>query len=416
MENPYMLYLVVSFLRWVATSCVMWGSLTYLSTPSFAATNRRVDLPVAVAHLAHPVLLDRRARVARQVHRVQAAPRDRSAAVDPLVLIPEADLDPKEALAPPDKAAVQGLADTQDPVARRVAVDHPVRAVHQVARVPAVAQVRREVVARLAARDPQAHRVPRDRLERAVVHQVDRVVWVRPVRVAHRVVAHQAAARLGAVPRAAVRRGVVHLEARGPKAALAIAGLVDQVAHPVPNRPAAADQEAVDPKADLGVNLDQAPNPVRSLDPKVDRSPVHRVDHRVAASHRAQDQVHRDQVEVARGRAVLVPADLALAVNHLVVATEVDRDRVQAVVPVRVHQEMARAALVPAVSAAQGNRTDRVSTAMVRTKHALSSYPENPGKRKSLLSMPSSEIVKNWRMKIAIQTSRVKCHERFATS
>jgi hypothetical protein len=155
---------------------------------------------------------------------------------------------------------------------------------------------------------------------------------------------------------------VVHLEARGQKAALAIAGLVDQVAHPVPNRPAAVDQEVVDPKADLGANLDQAPNPVRSLDPKVDRSPVRRVDRRVAASHRAQDQVHRDQVEVARGRAVPVPADLALAVNRPVVATEVDRARVQAVVPVRVHQAMVRAALVPAVSAARGNRTARVGT------------------------------------------------------
>ncbi len=193
MENLCMQYLVVSFLRWVATSCVMWGSLTYLSTPSFAATYRRVDLPVAVAHQAHPVLLDRRARVARQVHRVQAAPRDRTAAVVPPVPAPEAEVDQMEAPAPQGKAAVQGLADTQDPVAPRVAVDHPVRAAHQVARVPAVARVRREVVARLAARDPQVHRVLRDRLERAVVHQADRVVWVRPVRVAHRVVAHQAA-------------------------------------------------------------------------------------------------------------------------------------------------------------------------------------------------------------------------------
>jgi len=91
MENLCMQYLVVNFLRWVATSCVMWGSQTYLSTPSFAAKYRRVDLPVAVAHLAHPVPLDRRARVARQVHRVQAAPRDRTAAVVPPVPAPEAE-------------------------------------------------------------------------------------------------------------------------------------------------------------------------------------------------------------------------------------------------------------------------------------------------------------------------------------
>ena len=356
MENLCMRYLAVSFLRWVVTSCVTWGLPTYLSTPSFAASFPRVALRGAVVHRAHPAPLDRRALVARQVPRVQAARQDRMAAVDPPVLIPEADLDPKEALAPPDKAVAQGVVDTLDPVAPQAAVDHPVRAAHQVALVPVVARVRREVVARLAARDPQAHRGLPDRLERAVVHQVDRVVWVRPVRVAH-----QAAARLGAVPRAAVRRGVVHLEAREHKVALAIAGLVDQVARLVPNLPAAVDQEVVDPKADLGANLDLALNPVRSLDPRVDRSRVRRV----AASHRAQDQDHRDQVVVALGQAEQVPADLALAVNRQVEAMEVAQVPVQAVVPVRVHQAMVRAALVPAVSAARGNRTDRVVTVVV---------------------------------------------------
>ena len=347
MENPCMQYLVVSFLRWVATSCVMWGSLTYLSTPSFAATYRRVDLPVAVAHQVHPVPLDRRARVARQVHRVQAAPRDRTAAVVPPVPAPEAEVDQMEAPAPQGKAAVKGLADTQDPVAPRVAVDHPVRAGHQVARVPVVARVRREVVARLAARDHQVHRGLRDRPERAVAHQADPVVQVLPVRVAH-----QAAAHLGAVPRVVVRRGVVrrgvvHLEARGQKVALAIAGLVDQVAHPVPNLPAAADPKA-DPGANLALVLTQAPNPVRSLD------------HRVAASHRARAQDHRDQVVAARGQAEQVPADLALVANRPVAAMEVDPVQVRAVVPVQVHQAMVPAVLVPAVSVARGNRTARV--------------------------------------------------------
>lgn len=352
MENLCMQYLVVSFLRWVATSCVMWGSLTSLSTPSFAATYRRVDLPVAVAHQFHPVPLERRARLARQVHRVQAAPRDRTEAVVPPVPAPEAEVDQMEAPAPQGKAAVQGLADTQDPVAPRVAVDHPVRAGHQVARVPAVARVRREVVARLAARDPQAHRVLRDRLERAVVHPADRVVWVRPVRVAHRVVAHQAAVRLGAVPRAAAPRAVVHLEARGPKAALATAGRVDRVDHQDQNHPAAAD-----PKVDPGANLELVLNQ--------DRSPVHSLDHRVAASHRAQDQAHRDQVVAVLGQAEQVPAVLVPVVNHPVAAMEVDRAQVPVVVPGRVHQAMVRAASAQAVLVARGNRTDRVGTVVV---------------------------------------------------
>lgn len=352
-----MQYLVVSFLRWVATSCVMWGSLTYLSTPSFAATYRRVDLPVAVAHLAHPVLLDRRARVARQVHRVQAAPRDRTAAVVPPVPAPEAEVDQMEAPAPQGKAAVQGLADTQDPVAPRVAVDHPVRAAHQVARVPAVARVRREVVARLAARDPQVHRVLRDRPELAVVHQAVPVVQVRPVRVAH-----LAAARLAVVHRAVVRvvvrvvvpQAAVHQEARGPKAALATAGRVDLADHQDQNHPAAAD-----PKVDPGANLDLVLNQ--------DRSPVHSLDHRVAASHRAQDQDqdHRDQVEVALGRAEQVPAVLVPVVNHPVAAMEVDRAQVPVVVPGRVHQAMVRAASAQAVLVARGNLTDRVGTVVV---------------------------------------------------
>lgn len=347
-----MQYLVVSFLRWVATSCVMWGSLTSLSTPSFAATYRRVDLPVAVAHQVHPVTLDRRARLARQVHRVQAAPRDRTAAVVPPVPAPEAEVDQMEAPAPQDKAAVQGLADTQDPVAPRVAVDHLVQAAHQVALVPAVARVRREVVAHLAARDPQVHRGPRDRLERAVVHQVDPVVWVRPVRVAHQVVAHQVVVHPAAVQRAVVRvvvhQAAVHLEARGPKAALATAVRADRVVHQDQNHPAAAD-----PKVDPGANLDLVHNQ------------DHSQDHRVAASHRAQVQDHRDRVEVALGRAVQVPADLALVANHPVAAMEVDRAQVPVVVPGRVHQAMVRAASAQAELVARGNHTDRVVTVVV---------------------------------------------------
>lgn len=122
--------------------------------------------------------------------------------------------------------------------------------------------------------------------------------------------------------------------------------------HQDQNHPAAAD-----PKVDPGANLDLVLNQ--------DRSPVHSLDHRVAASHRAQDQDHRDQVEVALGRAEQVPAVLVPVVNHPVAAMEVDRDQVLVVVPGRVHQAMVRAASAQAVLVARGNRTDRVGTVVV---------------------------------------------------
>ncbi len=124
-----MQYLAVSFLRWVVTSCVMWGFPTCQSTPLCAAKFPRVDLRAVAVHRAHPAPLDRRAQIARQVLRVQVAPRDRAEAADPLetsIL-----LDPTETQVPPAKAAAQGPADTPDPVgplgvaARREAVDPP---------------------------------------------------------------------------------------------------------------------------------------------------------------------------------------------------------------------------------------------------------------------------------------------------
>ncbi len=370
-----MQYLVVSFLKWVATSCGMWGSLTYLSTPSFAAKFPRVDLQVAVVHQVHPVPLDRRALVARQVHRVQVAHRDRSAAVDPLVLIPEADLDPKEALAPPDKAAAQGAADTLDPVATQAAAAPPARAAHRVALVPVAALVRPGVAAPRAAQGHRAHLAHlahlgrQVRLERAAVHRVDPVVLGRQVRVVHR-----GAARRGVDPRA-----VAHQVARGQKAALV------PVAHRAPSLLGAVARAAAVRKVDREVSPDPALNPAlnparsraRSRARNPDRSQVRSQVRKAAANH--QDPDHRAPVVAVQARVVpspaaLVPAVPAPAASRQAEATAADPVRAdrdlapdRAVVLVqapaaKVRAVSAQAALVPAVSAARGNRMDRAAT------------------------------------------------------
>ena len=371
-----MQYLVVSFLKWVATSCVMWGSLTYPSTPSFAASFPRVDLRGAVVHRAHLAPLDLRALVARQVHRVQAARQDRVAAVDPPVRIPEADLDPKEALAPPDKAAAQGAADTLDPVATQAVADRRARVARRVALVPVVALVRPGAAAPRAAQAHRAHLAHlgrQVRLERAAVHRVDPVVLGRRVRVVHR-----GAARRGVDPRAVAHQVAVHQVARGQKAALV------PVAHRAPSLLGAVARAAAVRKVDREVSpdpaLNPALNPARSQARSQARNPDRSQVRKAAANH--QDPDHRAPVVAVQARvdpspAALVPAVPVPAASRQAEATAADPVRAdrdlapdQAVVLVqapaaKVRAVSAQAVSVPAVSAARGNRTARVGTVVV---------------------------------------------------
>ena len=205
--------LAVSFLKWVVTSCVMWGTTVFPSTPSFAVSVPRVDLRGAVVPRAYLVLLDpldRRALVARQGLRVPAAPRDRAEAVvglDPVT--------PRDSVEAPDPRGTR---------ARKVAlaqVDPAVQVVPRVLNHPAAVDpvaVDRKVD-RAASPDlalspvpnpvhsrvhkvEASHRVPdhRDRvaaaLNQAALHQA---VPVREVN--HQVVAMVAArARVDLVP------------------------------------------------------------------------------------------------------------------------------------------------------------------------------------------------------------------------
>lgn len=340
-----MQYLTVSFLRWVVTSCVMWGFPTCQSTPLCAAKFPRVDLRAAAVHPVHRAPLDRRAQVARQVLRVQAAPRDRAAAADPLetsIL-----LDPTEALVPPAKAAAQGPADTQDPVALLVAAAHPVQAVHQEVPGRVAVPARRVRVGPLVARVPRAlpaHRAHLGRLDPAVDHRVVPAALVPRVRVVRPVHLEVRADRDHQV-------ALVHQVVQVPVAQ------VDPAVHPVLDHRAAA-QVAVDlkavPKADQVANRD----PDRSLDRKV------------AASLQAQVPDHRDQVVAVLAQAAAVPVDLFPEANHRVVAaTGAARVRVvpdRGVVPVRDHLASVPAELAPVVSAAQVNRTVRAALAVAR--------------------------------------------------
>ena len=345
-----MQYLAVSFLRWVVTSCVMWGFPTCQSTPLCAARFPRVALRAAVDHPVHRAPLDRRAQVARQVLRVQAAPRDRAAAADPLetsIL-----LDPTEALVPPAKAAAQGPADTPDPVALLVAAAHPVQAVHQEVPGRVAVPARRVRVAPLVAQVPRvllAHRAHRDRPDPAVDHRevpaalVPRVRVVRPVHLEVRADRdHQVA--------------LVHQVVQVPVAQ------VDPVVHPVLDYRAAAQAvvalKAV-PKVDQVANRD--PDRVRNPAPNPDRSP----DRKAAASLQALVPDHRDQVVAVLAQAAAVPVDLFPEANHRVVAaTGAARVRVapdQEAVPFRDHL-----ASVPAELVARGNRTVRAALAVAR--------------------------------------------------
>jgi hypothetical protein len=350
-----MQYLAVSFLRWVVTSCVMWGIPTCQSTPLFAAKFPQVDLRAAAVHRAHPAPLDRRAQVARQVLRVQAAPRDRAAAADPLetsIL-----LDPTEALVPPAKAAAQGPADTPDPVARLVAVDHPAQAARRAAPGRVVALARRVRVGPLVARVPRAllaHRALRVRRDPAVDHREV------PAALAPR-------ARVVRPAHLEVRADRDHQAALAPQVTRAPVAQVDPVVHPVLDHRAAA-RVAVDlkvvPKVDQVANRD--PDRVRNPAPNPDRS----LDRKVAASLQAQVPDHRDQAVAALAQAAAVPVVLFPEANHRVVAaTGAARVRVvpdRGVVPVRDHLASVPAELAPVVSAARVNRTVRAVLAVAR--------------------------------------------------
>ena len=295
MENLCMQYLAVSFLRWVVTSCVMWGFPTCQSMPSCAARFPRVDLRAAVDHPVHRAPLDRRAQEARQVLRVQAAPRDRAAAADhPEMLIL---LDPTEALVPPDKAAAQGPADTPDPVARPVAVDHLAQAARQEVPGRVVALARRVQVGPLVARVPRdlpAHRAHPARLDPAVDHRVVPAALAPRARVVRPVPLE-------------VRADRDHQVALAPRVARDPVAQVALAVHPVRDH-RAADRVAVVlkavPKADQVANRD----PDRSLDRKV------------AASLQAQVPDHRDQVVAVLAQAAAVPVDLFPEANYRVVA------------------------------------------------------------------------------------------------
>ena len=350
-----MQYLAVSFLRWVVTSCVMWGFPTCQSTPLCAARFPRVDLRAAVDHPVHRAPLDRRAQVARQVLRVQAAPRDRAAAADHLD--PAIHLDPTEALVPPAKAAAQGPADTPDPVARLVAVDHPAQAARRAAPGRVVALARRVQVGPLVARVPRAllaHRALRVRRDPAVDHRevpaalAPRVRVVRPV------------------PQA-VPADRDHRAALAPRVARHPVAQLDPVVHPVLEHRAAA-QVAVDlkaaPKADQVANRD--PDRVRSPARDPDRS----LARKVAATLQGQVPDHRDQVVADLAQAAAVP--VVLVASHPVVAAtaavpvRVARAPDLGVVPVRAHLESGPAASVPVVLVARVNRTARAALAVAR--------------------------------------------------
>ena len=346
MENLCMQYLTVSFLRWVVTSCVMSGIPTCQSTPLCAAKFPRVDLRVAVDHPVHRAPLDRRAQVARQVLRVQAAPRDRAAAADPLetsIL-----LDPTEALVPPAKAAAQGPADIPDPVAHQVAAAHPVQAVHQEVPGRVAVPARRVRVGPLVARVPRdlpAHRAHPGRLDPAVDHRVVPAALVPRVRVVRPV-------------HLEVRADRDHQVALAPQVTRAPVAQVDPVVHPVLDHRAAA-RVAVDLK--VVPKVDQVAN----RDPDRVRNPAPNPDRKVAASLRALVPDHRDQVVAVLAQAAAVPVDLFPEANHRVVAaTGAARVRVapdREAVPFRDHL-----ASVPAELVARGNRTVRAALAVAR--------------------------------------------------
>ena len=350
MENLCMRYLAVSFLRWVVTSCVMWGMTACPSTPSFAASNPRVAHPGVVDRPVHRAPLDRRALAARLARRVQVAPRDRAVAaghLDPATL-----LDPTEALVPPGKAAAQGPADTPGPAVVLAAVARRARVVRL------VAPVRVALLARREAAVPRVARVLQDR-QAPQAHPAHRVpVVVRRVVPAALGPRDRAAHRARLVPPAVDHRGAVHLEAD-----------LQVVAHRVARDPAgqavaaraAVDRPAADRKAahrvDLAANLVRVRNqvPSQALGPA----------RKVAANHRAPVPDHQDKVVADLDQAALVPAVQGLAASHPVEVSAVARDPVDLARVLAPGVDPDPAELAPVVSVARGNRMDRAVQVVV---------------------------------------------------
>ena len=362
MENLCMQYLVASFLRWVVTSCAMWGLPTCLSTPSFVARSHQV-VPRGL-----PVHRDRQG-VALRVHRVRAAVQDRSEAVDPQDQALETALDPEEARDNLEKVVVQVPAvrvpaahlapvvllgraevDRRVQAAAQAVLDQVVHPAHQVRTDPlelvrldhraalVLVKVRRADRAAWAHRAPPARQDPRaTRVHKAVLALVAPVAPVdqaTPVQMDHRVQSH-----LGVVAQVvAVHR-------------------VDL----------AADQVRV---RNLARNPDHSPDPNlarsqvlnRARSQVLNRAP--NLDHKAVANHRAQVPVHRDPAVVAPDQAA--PDQAVQAANPLVAATAVvqapvahDLARDPEAGPVQVPVASAPAALV-----ARGNRRVQVVPAV----------------------------------------------------
>jgi len=350
-----MRYPAVSFLRWVVTSCVMWGMTACPSTPSFAASNPRVAHPGVVDRPVHRVPLDRRALAARLARRVQVAPRDRAVAAGPLetsIL-----LDPTEALVPPGKAAAQGPADTPGPAVVLAAVARRARVVRL------VAPVRVALLARREAAVPRVARVLQDR-QAPQAHPAHRVpVVVRRVVPAALGPRDRAAHRARLVPPAVDHRGAVHLEAD-----------LQVVAHRVARDPAgqavaaraAVDRPAADRKAAHRVDLAANPVQVRNQVPSRALGP----DRKAAASRQVPVPDHQDKVVADLDQAAPVPAVQALAASHPVEVPAADQDPVDQdpVDQVRAPDrgvDLDPAELAPVVSVARGNRMDRAVQVVV---------------------------------------------------
>jgi len=345
-----MRYPAVSFLRWVVTSCVMWGMTACPSTPSFAASNPRVAHPGVVDRPVHRVPLDRRALAARLARRVQVAPRDRAVAAGPLetsIL-----LDPTEALVPPGKAAAQGPADTPDRAVALAAVDRRDRVDRLVAPDRVALLARREAVVPRVARVLQARRVLRARLAIRVP------VVVRPVVPAALVPRDRAAHRARLVPPGADRPGADRLEADLQVVAHRVArDLADQVvaARVAVDRPAVVHR--VDRKAAHRVGL--AANPVRVRNQVHSRAldPARKVE----ASHQVPVPDHQDKAVADLDQAALVPAVQVLVASHPVEVPAADQDPVDLVRGV----DPDPAELAPVVSVARVNRMDRAVQVVV---------------------------------------------------
>ena len=310
-----MRYLAVSFLRWVVTSCVMWGFPTYLSTPSFAASFPRAALREAAAPPA------------RAAHRVALVPV--AALVRPGVAAPRA------AQGPQDHLAHREL---RDPLARA--------AVHRVDPVVLVRQVR---VAHLAAArrgvDPLAV------AHRAAVHQVARGprAALAPVAQADQA-AHRAPNLPGAVVRAAAVRKVD--QEVSPDRDLNPARSRDRNQAPNPDRSqvrkAAANHQAPDHQDPV----------VAALDPAV---PAPAASHQAEAT--AADPVRADRDLAPDQAALLVQVQAASA--PVASAPVVSAPVVSA--PVASAQAAsAQAVSVPVALAVQGNRMARVAIAVAR--------------------------------------------------